>query len=247
MGAKQLYIALGTLSLLGTSVGLFGCAVAFAAIKATGEKRLAGWTEGTASWIFGGKGLARKILIVAVILAAGYSGALFAASLGSHEWNLEPGAEKYFCEIDCHIAYSVVAATKAETIGPDGGKVAARGIFYIVSVRTRFDETTISPRRGDSSLEPGPRSIALVDGAGNSYAPSDAALLTLETTGVESTPIAQPLRPGESHVSIFVFELPAGVQNARLLIENPLVWPERVFIGGEESWLHKRVYLRLPV
>jgi hypothetical protein len=246
MGEKQLYIVLGTLSLLGTGAVLFGCAVAFAAIKATGEKRLAGWTEGAASWIFGGKGLARKILIVGVILAAGYSGALFAASLGSHEWNLEPGAEKYFCEIDCHVAYAVVGAAKAKTIGPDNGKIAARGTFYIVSVRTRFDEATISPRRGDSPLEPGPRRVTLVDAAGNSYAASETGLLSLEKTGVASTPITQSLRPGESYVSIFVFDLPSSARDPRLLIENPPVWPERIFIGGEGSLLHKRVYLRLP-
>jgi|HubBroStandDraft_1064217.scaffolds.fasta_scaffold31499_2 hypothetical protein len=246
MGEKQLYVVLATLSLLGTGAVLFGCAVAFAAIKATGEKRLAGWTEGAASWIFGGRGLARKILIVGVILAAGYSGALFAASLGSQEWNLEPGAEKYFCEIDCHIAYAVVGAAKARTIGPDAGKIAARGTFYIVSVRTRFDEATISPRRGDSPLEPGPRRVTLVDAAGNSYGASETALLALEKTGVASTPITQALRPGESYVSIFVFELPSGARDPRLLIANPPVWPERIFIGGEGSLLHKRVYLRLP-
>ncbi len=245
MGEKQLYVALGTLSLLATGVALFGCVVAFAAIKAAGEKRLAGWTEGAASWIFGGKGLARKILIVALILAAGYSGALFAASIGSHEWNLEPGAEKYFCEIDCHIAYSVVGAATAKTIGADGEKVAAQGIFYIVSVRTRFDESTISPRRGDALLEPGPRRVTLVDAAGNAFSASDAALLALEKTGVASEPITQPLRPGESYVSIFVFDLPLSARNPRLLIEDPLVWPERIFIGGEQSLLHKRVYLRL--
>ncbi len=134
MESKQLYTVLGVLSLLGTGRSTSSaCAVAFAAIKATGEKRLAGWTEGVAGWLFGGKGLARKILIVAVILAAGYSGALFAASLESHEWNLEPGAEKYFCEIDCHIAYTMTGVAKAEAIGAGSDRATAQGtLLYCV-------------------------------------------------------------------------------------------------------------------
>ena len=246
MESKQLYTFLGVLSLLGTGAALFGCAVAFVAIKATGEKRLAGRTEGVAGWVFGGKGLARKILIVALILAAGYSGVLFAASFGSHEWNLEPGAEKYFCEFDCHIAYAVTGVAKAATLGPEGAKATAQGTFYIVSVRTRFDENTISPHRGNGPLDPSPRSVVLVDAAGNSYAPSEAALQAFEKTGIASTPISQPLRPGESYISIFVFDLPAGAQNPRLLIETPPGWPDKIFIGGEESLFHRKVYLRLP-
>ncbi len=246
MESKQLYTVLGVLSLLGTGAALLACAVAFAAIKATGEKRLAGWTEGVAGWFFGGKGLARKILIVAVILAAGYSGALFAASLESHEWNLEPAAEKYFCEIDCHIAYTITGVAKAAAIGAGSDRATAQGIFYIVSVRTRFDETTISPHRGDAPLEPGPRRVTLVDAGGNSYAPSEAAWRAIETTGVVSSPITQSLRPGESYISIFVFDLPAGAQSPKLFIETPPAWPDRIFIGGEESLFHKKVYLRLP-
>jgi len=246
MESKQLYTVLGVLSFLGACAVVLGCAVSFAAIKLVGEKRLSGWAEGAAGWIFGGKGLARKILIGALVLLAGYSGALFAASLGSHEWNLQPGAEKYICDLDCHIAYAVTGATKAATIGAEGSKVAAQGVFYIVAVRTRFDETTISPRRGNAPLEPGPRIVTLVDADGNSYRPSETALRALQDTGVASTPITQPLRPGESHISMYVFDLPASAQNPRLLIETKVAWPDKILIGGEDSLLHKKVYLRLP-
>ena len=39
-----------------------------------------------------------------------YFGLLLGFSLGSREVILAPGQEKYFCEIDCHLAYSVRAS-----------------------------------------------------------------------------------------------------------------------------------------
>lgn len=246
MGSKQLYTFLGVLAFLGTGAALIGCAMAFAAIKAAGEKRLAGWGEGASGWLFGGIGLARKILLSGAILLAAYFGVMFAASLASHEWNLAPGAEKYFCEFDCHLAYAVTGVEKTAAIGSGAEKIAAQGAFYIVAVRTRFDETTISPRRGDGPLDPSPRVVKLVDAAGTAYSPSESALQTLEKTGLNSTPITTPLRPGESYISVFVFDLPAGAQNPKLLIETTSGWPDRIFIGGEDSLLHKKVYLRLP-
>ena len=248
MGSKQLYTVLGVLAFLGTGLALVGLAIAFTAIKAADEKRLASWT-GNASgqgWLFGGKGLARKVFMVAAILALGYSGALFAASIGSREWSLKPGSEKYFCEFDCHLAYAVTGVRQAPSIGPESAKLAARGTFYIVSVRTRFDETTISPHRGNGPLDPSPRQVTLVDAAGNSYAPSEDALSALQKTGVTSTPIMEALRPGESYISIFVFDLPANARIPRLLIETTPGWPDFVLIGGEESLFHKKVYLQLP-
>lgn len=247
METKQFFAVLGLLAFLGTGLALAACAVALATVKATGESRLQRWSDGIAGWIFGGGGLGRKILIVSLALAGVYSSALFAASLGSHEWNLEPGAEKYFCEIDCHIAYAVTSAAKTTTIAAQATTLKPQGVFYILSVRTRFDESTISPNRGDAPLTPSPRIVTMVDAAGNSYAPSQDAVEVLERDGMQSAPMTQDLRPGESYVSVLVFDLPAAVANPRLLIETRPGWPDKIFIGGEESLLHKKVFLRLPV
>src|SRR5580658_842096 len=146
MGEKQLYVVLATLSLLGTGAVLFGCAVAFAAIKATGEKRLAGWTEGAASWIFGGRGLARKILIVGVILAAGYSGALFAASLGSQEWNLEPGRRSIFARLIAILHMRWLELLRLGRLGRTPGKLR-RGELFIL-FRCGRDLMRLRFRRG---------------------------------------------------------------------------------------------------
>src|SRR6266850_3734162 len=78
------------------------------------------------------------------------------ASVTSRDRVLAPGEEKHICEIDCHLAYSVAGA-KAEP-QPSGR------VRYVVTVKVRFDEETISSRRPkDASLSPNSRYVALVD------------------------------------------------------------------------------------
>ena len=91
---------------------------------------------------------------------------LLTASATSHEWSLAPGEEKYFCEIDCHLAYSVAGVEQMKTIAGGETKQTAAGTLYLVTVRTRFDEHTISPHRGDGPLFPSPREVKLVDDQG---------------------------------------------------------------------------------
>src|SRR3981081_2779359 len=77
---------------------------------------------------------------MALLLAAGavaYFSLLFGLSLVSHDSVLNRGQEKYFCEIDCHLAYSVIE------VRPESAAVTTR---YFVTLRTRFDQTTISSR-----------------------------------------------------------------------------------------------------
>ena len=90
---------------------------------------------------------ARKVVLVALAGGAVYLGGLLAFSAASAERVLGGGEEKYFCEIDCHLAYAVVGVRKAKTLGRAPGEATAAGEFYVVNVRTRFDENTISPRR----------------------------------------------------------------------------------------------------
>jgi hypothetical protein len=78
---------------------------------------------------------ARITTIVAGVAAVVYITLLLSFSAASHETALAHGQEKYFCEIDCHLAYSVLDAHTQ----PDG--------HLVVTLRTRFDETTTSPNR----------------------------------------------------------------------------------------------------
>jgi hypothetical protein len=247
METKQLIAAFGTLAFLGTVLVMAMSIVGILAAKLIGEKRLVRFSAWCTDWLFGGRGLTAKILVVAAALILGYSATLVGASLVSQEWTLSPGAEKYFCEIDCHLAYSVSGAKTAATIGAGTSEAKAQGRFMIVTVRTRFDETTISRNRGDRPLVPYPREISLLDAAGNSYPVSEAGQKALDALGEAGASMIQPLRPGESYVSRLVFDVPAGIANPRLLIASPSDprWIGTVLIGSEESVWHKKVFLAL--
>src|SRR5258705_3582380 len=145
-------------------------------------------------------------------------------SLTSRTRVLAVGEEKHICEIDCHLAYSV-AATKSETL-PDGH------VRHTVTVRVRFDEETISPRRPrDATLTPNSRYVALVDDAGNRYPGS--------TDGLK-----RKLIPGESYMTDIVVDVPASARDLRLVLRNDD--PETAFIiGHENSLLHGKTTFAL--
>lgn len=248
MQFKQMAAIFEVLAFLGTVGALAAAGVTVAGIYAVGEGRLARSVPIISGWLFGGRGLARKVLAAVAILVAGYALVLFGASVLSHEWTLAPGEEKYFCEIDCHLAYSVADTAMTKTLGSGAEQATAQGMFYIVNVRTRFDEKTISPHRGDAPLEPSPRLVTLVDDEGQRYGVSAAAEAALAATHGAGTSLTQSLRPGESYTTRLVFDLPPGTRNPRLLIESPAEpgWLGRVLIGDEVSFFHKKVFLRLP-
>jgi len=183
------------------------------------------------------RALTRRGLLLAGGLAAAYLAVLFVAGAASREQVLPAGSEKYFCELDCHLAYRVEQVAPVRTA--EGG-----GTTWVVRVRTRFDERTISSRRSrEAPLWPNPRKLELIDSNGNAHAEAD----TLEPVlaGGSSTPLTRELRPGESYTTTLLFVLPAGAIPAKLsLTEDLLV--NRFLIGNERSLFHRRVLLGLP-
>jgi hypothetical protein len=247
MEAKQLAAVIGILSFLGTVALLAAVVGAFVLLKFLGEERLSRWSGAATVWLLGGRGVTWKLGAGATLLLVLYATALVGASAASHEWALSPGEEKYFCEIDCHLAYSVAGIEQIQTLGSGSNQKAAKGTFFVVKLRTRFDEHTISPRRGDSPLTPSPRAVTLVDGQGHEYPVSRDAQQALEASlAGRWTPLTNALRPGESYLTPLVFELPPGASGLKLLIASPTQpeWLGRVLIGDEGSILHKKVYLR---
>src|SRR5229473_1783736 len=177
----------------------------------------------------------------ALVVAAGYSLVLGVASLASSEKVLPPGGWKYFCEIDCHLAYSLAGVQTGAMLGPELQQVSARGQFVVVRVKTWFDERTISAHRGNGPLTPNRRRVLLVDNRGQSFAPSPEGQMAFVQVNGPSTPLTQPLRPGESYTTDFVFDVPNVEQTLRLLITEDD--PEtRFVIGHENSILHKKIY-----
>jgi len=249
MEGKHLTAVFGFLAFAGTFLSLAALVASIIAIRLAGEDRLAGWFGRATAWLFAGRGLARKLAGVALVLVAGYGTTLLAASVASRERVLSATEEKYFCEIDCHLAYSIAGVERTRILAANPTEPSAAGEFYVVSVRTRFDEHTISPHRGDSPLAPPPRIVTVVDAQGRSYAVSALGQQALENLlGPRWISPTTPLRPGESYVTHFVFDSPTGVTEPKLLIESPTspAWIGRVVIGDEDSFFHKKVYLRLP-
>lgn len=182
---------------------------------------------------------AAVILIVVVYFAL-----LLTAAKASSDRTLGPGQEKHFCEVDCHLAYSVLNVTNTKTIGRPPAQAPAAGVFYIVTIRTRFDETTISSHRGNSPLVPNSRIVTVVDQLGDSYEPSPTGQSALDRTIGSGTPLTTPLRPGESYTTEFVFDLPENVR-------APVLWirtgdtETRFIIGHENSFGHGRTFFSL--
>jgi len=200
---------------------------------------------------------ALQALAAALVVGSFYVTLLVGAAVTSDERTLVPGEWKYFCEIDCHLAYTVTDVRAAKTLGPArrslltpspaspdeglgaGGppeiQRAAEGVFYFVTIKTWFDERTTAPwRPQDLRLRPDARLVAVVDAYGNVYTPME----------VRGTPLTQPLLPGESCTTEFVFDLPANRPNFRLLLTTDLAanW---FLIGHEASFFHSKVFFSL--
>jgi hypothetical protein len=218
---------LAVLAFLGTGLLVF-CALVGGAIALAFRK------PGIARWI-GGVGL---------LVVVGYAALLLGSSFVSREKTLQPGEKKYFCEIDCHLAYSVVGASTAKALGRPPQLVAASGTFEIVTVRTWFDETTIASFRGYGPLTPNPRMTYLVDSARRRYPFSPAGQKAWEDEHGPTIPLSKELRPGESYQTTLVFDLPDGVRNPRLFLGDPF-GVENVLIGHENSPLHGKIYFAL--
>ena len=184
-----------------------------------------------------GAGAVFTILIAYLILLCG-------VSFASSEKLLPVGGWKYFCEIDCHVAYSVIGAQTAEALGPEMQQTDAHGQFVIVRIKTWFDERTISSHRGNGPLTPNPRKVFLVDETGRRFESSAPGQAAFERLGNPSTPLSAALRPGESYTTNFVFDVPKDLRNLRLLITEDDA-ETRLVIGHENSLLHKKIYFGL--
>ena len=189
-------------------------------------------------------GRARIVALVLLIIGGLYLSAIFIFALASSEKVLARGSEKHFCEVDCHLAYSIVDLKQMKTIGNASNQVTANGSFTAVSIKTRFDETTISSTRGNALLYPNSRVLTMVDDQGRKYSPSSQAQKALELAGGAGTPLPTPLRPGESYTTIVAFDLPADARNPTLLI-NEGEWVTHLVIGHENSPLHKKTRFQL--
>jgi hypothetical protein len=133
---------------------------------------------------------------------------------------------------------------ETKTLGDTPNQLTAAGVFHVVTITTRFDENTISPHRGNGLLYPNSRVVTISDQNGNQYSPSVDVQGVLEKSQAAGTPMTIPLRPSESYSTTLVFDLPADIKNATLLIrEGELV--THFVIGHENSFLHKKTRFQI--
>ena len=172
-------------------------------------------------------GRARLVLALMLVVGVVYLGAMLVFSFASRDKLLAQGQEKLFCELDCHLAYSIANVGQAKTIGEGASLTRAQGQFTIITIKTRFDESTVASSRGSGLLYPNGRAFALVDDRGKRYEPSAQV----------GTPITTPLRPGESYTTEVAFDLPQDAKPS-VLVLNESAWETHLLIGHENSLLH---------
>ena len=162
--------------------------------------------------------VAKLIARLALGGVGAYLAMLLLLALTSHDRVLGPNEEKHICEVDCHLAYSVV-------------DVKTQGTRYVVTVKVRFDETTIASQRGMAPLTPNSRYVAILDSQGRRYeAPSDA--------------LQRQLVPGQAYTTDLVFDVPDDAHDLRLILASGD--PEtRVLIGHENSFFHGKTTFRV--
>jgi hypothetical protein len=192
----------------------------------------------------GDRARAAKVLICGVVVAASYAGVLLVKSFASKEMELAAGEWKYFCEVDCHLAYSVTGVRTAKTLGSGAHSATAEGTFYVVTLKTWFDPETISASRENGILHPNLRMARIVDESGRRYPTSLEGQKALDAPAAKLVSLDQTLRPGDSYETTLVFDLPNDVRNPRLLLTDPLPvnW---LLIGHENSFFHKKVYFAM--
>lgn len=174
--------------------------------------------------------LARRALGTAGVLTVGYLGTLFAVGATSDEHLLPAGGAKAFCEVDCHVVYSVTAVTR-ETDTRETDTVA-------VTVREAYDGATRGAREDSAAVRPGTRRFALVDTDGRRWPAYGHQSLGGDT-------LFAPLRPGEFRAAAVLFVVPDSVTPRALLVEDdsPV---SRLLVGHERSPLHRKTLLSLP-
>lgn len=186
-----------------------------------------------------------KFIVYAMALVAAiYIGVVLFFSFTSNETLLARGLEKHFCEIDCHLAYSVLDVRQSKTLGNTPNLATARGLYQVVTIRTRFDENTISSTRGNGTLTPNSRVANVIDAQGRRYTSSADAERALAQSEDAGTPFTTPLRPGETYTTKLVFDLPPDIASPTLLI-NEGAWLTHFIIGHENSPLHKKTRFQL--
>lgn len=159
-----------------------------------------------------GRGNRRLFLragVASLVIGAAYGALIIGVALTAPEKYLKTGEEKYICELDCHLAYSIAS-------------VHRRGDSLMVRLNVRFAEESISSRRAvGAPLYPGARTVSLRGGDGTRYRP------------ISLGDLSRTLRPGESYQTDLVFAVPRGASGLVLYVTD--ADPTKMLLVGSDN------------
>lgn len=177
----------------------------------------------------------------AAIVAALYSGGLIAASAASSEQVIPRGNTKWFCGfyLDCHLGMSVERTEKTPSLQANGSApIKAKGLFNVITIRLHN-----SARNPNIDMLLYCPEAKIVDALGNEYHRSQAAEATLTQSGQAGSLGAETKVTHDPVDASLVFDLPANVQNPRLVVTEGWIVDKVIefgLIADENSIFHKK-------
>jgi hypothetical protein len=171
---------------------------------------------------------------LAMALAAGwaaYLGIVFAVAALTPQRVVEMNQDRCFDEM----CFAVVRVETATQLGPGSRPVRAAGTFYVVTVQVS------SRSRGRTQREQGLR--AMLWDSGRYFSVSAQGQHAWEASHGKTANLTAQLSPGETLLSVQVFDVPADVSTPGLVLTHGFT--PGYFVIGECPLFHKPTIVRL--
>jgi hypothetical protein len=177
----------------------------------------------------------RRVAVALLGFLALYAFLLLSVSLLSPQHTLAMHQDRCFDDW----CLSVERVRQQPSVGAAPTIVAARGEFYLVTVRVSSQAKAVSQRALDAQ-------VYLLDASNQRYDPSPTGQQALDATGQGGQPLSSELAPGGSFTRTIVFDLPKGSAHLALVVTHGLS-PDLFVIGSEQSFLHKPTIIDLQL
>ncbi len=179
--------------------------------------------------------LARRVSLGLGSFMVLYTVVLLSVSLLSPQQTLSMHQDRCFDDW----CLSVEQVVQQPSVGASPMIVAARGEFYLVTVRVSSRAKAINQRALDAQ-------VFLLDASGQHYDPASSGQQALDATGQGGQLLSSELAPGGSFTRTIVFDLPKGLSHLALVVTHGL-FPDLLIIGSEQSFLHKPTIIELQI
>jgi len=179
----------------------------------------------------GARRLAKRILWTLAASWTIYFALVSAVSVTTPQRIITMGEDQCFDEM----CFAVVSADTATELGPSGRVAKATGIFYVITIRVS------SHSHGRTQREGGLR--GLLWDAGKIYAPSPKGQRAWESSNGATAPLTAMLNPGESVLSVQVFDLPREAASPGLVLSHGFT--PGYFVIGESPIFQKPTLMRI--